>query len=485
MSTEQDIPETTYKYNLSLSLHLLATAVHILPASMTSLPISTCLAMTAAMPPPGNEDSARGESERFLLRAFRSFAEAADSLERSYGMLRAEVARLGGELKESNAGLERSLEDNRRMRQHLDRILDGLPCGVLVAKSDGAISLVNPEARRLLGKASAGSADVFESLSSVSGGLAELLQRARSEAGEQEQCLVDREGVRRWLAARHAAVTDAENGHTENRNAENHDAENHDAENQAGCVSIFILRDVSDAKRLAEERDRLRREQALAEMSAILAHEIRNPLGSLELFAGLLAGAGLSSECHGWVEQVQAGLRTLAATVNNVLHFHSLPAPERVPIDLGRLLEWAEGFLVPMARQARVELCLRNRLQGVWFAADRHRLEQVLLNLVLNALRAMPGGGWVEISGQRIPGDAAAAAISISDTGPGVGTGDTAKMFEPGFSTRAGSPGLGLAVCRRIVEQHGGTIAAANRAGAGASFRVTFPLDDKFDREAE
>jgi nitrogen fixation/metabolism regulation signal transduction histidine kinase len=425
------------------------------------------------MPPPGSEDNARDESERFLLQAFRSFAEAADSLERSYGMLRAEVARLGGELKESNAGLERSLEENRRMRQHLDRILDGLPCGVLVAKSDGAISLLNPEGRRLLGAAPAKSVDGLESLSSVSGELRELLQRARSEAGEQEQCLVDHQGGRRWLAARHAAVTDAANPH-----AEKNDAENRAAENYAGCVSIFILRDVSDAKRLAEERDRLRREQALAEMSAILAHEIRNPLGSLELFAGLLAGAGLSAECHGWVEQVQAGLRTLAATVNNVLHFHSLPAPERVPTDLGQLLEWAGGFLVPMARQARVELCLRNRLQGVWFAADRHRLEQVLLNLVLNALRAMPGGGWVEISGHRIHhGDAAAVAISVSDTGPGVGEGDAAKMFEPGFSTRAGSPGLGLAVCRRIVEQHGGSIAAANRAGAGASFTLTFPLE--------
>jgi two-component system sensor histidine kinase FlrB len=459
--------KTPHKCNLSLPTALLATAVQMLPASMTSLPMPSCLATAVTMPPPGSEDAARGESERFLLQAFRSFAEAADSLERSYGMLRSEVARLRGELKESNAGLQRSLEENRRMRQHLDRILDGLPCGVLVAKSDGAISLLNPEGRRLLGAGSAENVAGFESLSSVSGELRELLRRARAEAGEQEECFADGQGGKRWLAARHAVVTDAGNTH----------AGNHDAENRAGCVSIFILRDVSEARRLAEERDKLRREQALAEMSAILAHEIRNPLGSLELFAGLLAGAGLSPECHGWVEQVQAGLRTLAATVNNVLHFHSLPAPERVPTDLGQLLDWAGGVLMPMARQARVELCLRNRLQGVWFAADRHRLEQVLLNLVLNALRAMPGGGWVEISGHRIHhGDSAAAAISVSDTGPGVGMGDAARMFEAGFSTRAGSPGLGLAVCRRIVEQHGGSIAAANRAGSGASFTLTFPL---------
>jgi two-component system sensor histidine kinase FlrB len=439
---------------------------------MTSLP-------SAIANPPA--EVASGGEERFLLQAFHSFAEAAGSLERSYGMLRSEVARLHGELAESNVGLARSLAENRRMRQHLDRILEGLPCGVLVARANGEISLINPEGRRLLALTQASmepapdSESDFGSLAAVPAGLRDLLQRARAEPGEQEQCFPEGHGGapegERWLAARHAAVEDGDAGG---------EAVEGSGGNGAGRVSIFILRDVSESKRMVREREKLRREQALAEMSAILAHEIRNPLGSLELFAGLLADAGLSPECREWVEHVQAGLRTLAATVNNVLHFHSLPAPERVPTDLGRLLDWAGGFLVPMAHQARVELCLRNRLQGVWFAADRHRLEQVLLNLVLNALRAMPGGGWVEVAGHRIhDGDAAAVAICVSDTGPGIRPEQAAKIFEPGFSTRSGGPGLGLAVCRKIVEQHGGSLAAANRAGAGASFTLTFPLGER------
>jgi two-component system sensor histidine kinase FlrB len=461
------LPKELIKKNLSYCLTLMALTVQMLPAAMTSLPMPASLPVATAIALAGAGENSRGESEQFLLQAFRSFAEAADSLERSYGMLRSEVGRLRGELEQSNAGLERSLEENRRMRQHLDRILEGLPCGVLVARADGTITLLNPAGRRLLG---AVEAPEFEdrpdqSLLSIPAELRDLLQRARSGADEQEQCLSEGHGGERWLAVRHAAMKEK------------------DAEpDGTNCVSIFILRDVSDAKRLVRERDKLRREQALAEMSAILAHEIRNPLGSLELFAGLLADAGLSAECHRWVEHVQAGLRTLAATVNNVLHFHSLPAPQRVSTDLGQLLDWAGGFLVPMARQARVELSLHNRLHGVCLAADRHRLEQVLLNLALNAFRAMPGGGWVEISGHRIAkdgiheGNAAAAVISVSDTGPGVGVGDVEKIFEPGFSTHTGSPGLGLAVCRKIVEQHGGSLAAANRAGAGASFTLTFPL---------
>jgi two-component system sensor histidine kinase FlrB len=452
----------------------MAVTVQMLPVAMTSLPMPACLSAATAIPLRVGSETSRGESEQFLLQAFRSFAEAADSLERSYGMLRAEVARLRAELEQSHAGLQRSHEENRQMRQRLDRILDGLPCGVLVARPDGAISLVNPEGRRLLNlNPAAENVDDFGSLSLVPGELRDLLQRARCEPGEQEQCLGDDgHGGERWLAVRHAALEDRDKDKDGNKDK--------DDKSSADRVSIFILRDVSDAKRLVQEREKLRREQALAEMSAILAHEIRNPLGSLELFAGLLAGAGLSAECRQWVEHVQAGLRTLAATVNNVLHFHSLPAPERAPTDLGGLLDWAAGFLVPMARQARVEVCLRNHLHGVWFAADRHRLEQVLLNLVLNALRAMPGGGWVEISGRRVQDwGGAAAVISVSDTGAGVLAGDVAKIFEPGFSTHSGSPGLGLTVCRKIVEQHGGSLEAGNRAGAGASFTLTFPLREE------
>jgi len=447
---------------------------------MTSLPI--------VLPSVMASETKSGEDEQFLREAFRSFAETATSLERSYGMLRTEVERLRGELAQSNAGLEQSLEENRAVRQHLDRILNGLPCGVLVAKANGEISLLNPEARRLLSRVSRAEAAEWnfpshrESLPLVPNELRQLLERVRAGAGEQEQCFQEQpfDGggeAECWLAVRHAAVPYPEKEQSANE-------EPAGKASQPDPVSIFILRDVSEAKRMVREREKLRRQQALAEMSAILAHEIRNPLGSLELFAGLLANAGLSGESSQWVEQVQAGLRTLAATVNNVLHFHSLPAPNRVPTDLGRLLDWAGGFLLPLARQARVELCLRNRLEGVFFPADRHRLEQVLLNLFLNALRAMPGGGWVEVTGQQIDhGAAGAVSICVSDTGPGITPAQAAKIFEPGFSTRPGGAGLGLAVCRKIAEQHGGSLAAGNRAGMGACFTLTFPLPEEFRQE--
>jgi len=437
--------------------------VQILPVSMTSLPMPEC------WPEPGLSTAAIGnagmeheheiehkiEDQQFFLRAFHSFAEAAGSLERSYVLLRGEVKRLHQELEASNSDLAQSLEENRGMRAHLDRILEGLPCGVLVAAADGKISRVNPEALRLLGVKSVAN---VPSLASIHPLALALLESSRVEGAEQERSVRGGNGSLRWLAARHAAIADD--------------------------ASVFILRDVSERKSLEEAQEKLSREQALTEMSAVLAHEVRNPLGSLELFAGLLSDSQLPAECHDWVEQIQAGLRALAATVNNILHFHSQPQPQLAPVDLGELLGWSRDFFLPLAHQSRVALSLQNRVSGVSVAADRHRLGQVLLNLVLNALRAMPGGGWIELGG-RTAQDGESVVLTVADTGPGISSEHLPRIFDPGFSTRAGSPGLGLAVCRTIVEQHGGTLTASSPAACGATFTLTLPLTNRIEGATE
>ncbi len=116
----------------------------------------------------------------------------------------------------------------------------------------------------------------------------------------------------------------------------------------SGDDSILILRDLTEAKQLEREREVSRRTQALAEVATLLAHEIRNPLGSLELFAGLLADAlADQAELQPWINHVQAGLRSLAATVNNVLHFHSQPSAQLLPVDLVRLVGETVEFLRP------------------------------------------------------------------------------------------------------------------------------------------
>jgi two-component system sensor histidine kinase FlrB len=387
--------------------------------------------------------------ERSLVRAFALFTDAAASLERSYAQLQSEVTRLRRELEDSNRDLSRSLEKNRRMQRHLDRIVEGLPCGVLVAETTGQISVANPAARKLLGFADEVPLAVFDQLPDWAAGLLNL----SSSSGHEMECACA-EGDTEWLAVRRAQLPESDGGST-----------------------IFILRDTTESKRLEQAQDVLRRRQALAEMSALLAHEIRNPLGSLELFAGLLAGSGLDGEREQWVAHLRAGLRMLSATVNNVLHFYSPALLELVSTDIGQLLRAIEEFLRPLAQQASVEVTLVHRLDGVLVAADPHRLEQVVLNVALNALRFMPGGGKVRISGEvREKLDRHVASIEICDSGPGVAPEHLERIFEPGFTTRQGSPGLGLAVCKTIMEQHGGGISVASGPGQGTTFTLELPL---------
>ena len=387
--------------------------------------------------------------ERSLVRAFALFTDAAASLERSYTQLQGEVARLRRELEESNRDLSRSLEKNRRMQQHLDRIVEGLPCGVLVTETGGQISVANPVARKLLDVAVEVPLAVVDQLPDWA---VALLDRTSAQGTELEFACA--RGETEWLAVRRAHLAGSEGGST-----------------------IFILRDASESKRLERAQDALRRRQALAEMSALLAHEIRNPLGSLELFAGLLADAGLGGEREQWVAHLRAGLRMLSATVNNVLHFHSPPVLELVSTDLGQMLRAIEEFLRPLARQAYVEVELEHQLDGVLVAADHHRLEQVILNVALNAFRFMPQGGKVRIGGalgeQR---DCRMACIEIKDSGPGVAVEHLDRIFEPGFTTRPGSPGLGLAVCKTIVEQHRGNITVRSEPENGTTFILQLPL---------
>jgi len=196
------------------------------------------------------------------------------------------------------------------------------------------------------------------------------------------------------------------------------------------------------------------------------------------LFAGLIAESSLGPGPGEWAQQLQTGLRALTATVNNILHFHGQPPPNLARTELGPLLLSLEHFLRPLATQSGVRLETWQELDQVFAMADAHQLEQVLLNLALNAFRCMPGGGVLKIEGRRVVrnGNSPVALLEIADSGGGIQPDDLERIFQPGFSTRSGSPGLGLAVCKTIVEQHGGNIGVVSRPGAGAAFRVEIPL---------
>ncbi len=404
-------------------------------------------------PSAGSARSAR----RALAAAFASFTQTAGALETTYTKLQAEVGRLRHELEDKNRSLAQSLEENQRMRAYLAGIVEGLPCGVLVFDSGMKLRVINPAASRLLHSASDDSSSPEAAIPHLLGPLLAALPR-EDFRGEQEWIVEGPQGERTLGVTR--ACFQARG---------------------SGDDSILILRDLTEAKELEREREGARRSQALAEVATLLAHEIRNPLGSLELFAGLLADAlANQEELQPWINHLQAGLRSLAATVNNVLQFHSQPPVQLLPVDLGRLLGETVEFLRPLARQKEMLIEWRAPHAAVSVLADPSRLQQAFFNLALNAFRAMKAGGILSVNlgrqnqGPPLP---TSATVTFADQGVGIRAENLQKIFEPGFTTQSGSPGLGLAVTRKVIEQHGGTICVESCEGRGTTFTLALPIE--------
>ncbi|MGA9798737.1 MAG: ATP-binding protein [Terriglobales bacterium] len=397
-----------------------------------------------------------------LSDAFVAFTAAANRLERSHAELHAEVSYLRGQLEDRNRKLAASVAETERMRAALSNTLDELPCGVVVVKRRSReIVLANPEAYRLLGMPPK-EALLWETLPSVVQTALQALDCDDPSPSGEIEVSIDSSGEQ-WLALRCAAM-----GSTS-------EAEETDGESRQ---SILILRDITAQKQSERDREASRRMAALAEVATVLAHEIRNPLGSMELMAGLLGrDPALGDDSRHWVLSLQAGVRSLSATVNNVLSFHSNGSLHLVPIKIGRTLRSALDFVRPLAEQAGVRLEVRDETEDVEIAGDAGAIQQVILNLTCNALRHTPAGGRITVCARVETQDSGRMVIvQFADTGNGISSPHVERLFEPGFSTTSQSPGLGLAVCRRIIRQHNSVITAASPVKRGAMFHMEFPV---------
>ncbi len=173
------------------------------------------------------------------------------------------------------------------------------------------------------------------------------------------------------------------------------------------------------------------------------------------------------------VEHLQAGIRSLSATVNNVLQFHGHGSANHVPLNLKTVLQNGIAFIRPLAEQAGIRLAINSELENVEIVGDANGLQQVILNLAINAFRHTPMGGSLTISARvqdRL------AIVDFADTGEGIAERDLPKIFNAGFSGSNQRPGLGLTICQRIMEQHKSTIRVQSRACKGTRFSLEIPV---------
>lgn len=391
-----------------------------------------------------------------LADAFSEFIAASARLEHSYQDLQAEVAHLNRELADRNAALSASLSENESMRLALQQILDSMPCGVLVVDPQGEVTLANPEATRLLECDPMQVRSVNELLVGGSGRPGLRLASLR-ESGEEQEMRRSGASGERWLAIRHQTLRAGARGSGRKDKA------------------LVILRDITAHKRMEREREEARNAVALAEMSTILAHEIRNPLASLELFAGLLAeGEGQKEE---WISHLRAGIRSLGGTVNNVLSLYGEGTPQMGLVDLLAAARDSVSFVRPIAEQAGVEMRFAGGGENLSIRGNASALQQVILNLVCNAIRHTHAMGRVEVSVKKITRSTREyAVLAVADTGRGIDPEHTESIFSAGFSVSGATPGLGLAVCRRIAEQHGGVLRVSSVLGKGTEFSMEMPV---------
>jgi len=230
---------------------------------------------------------------------------------------------------------------------------------------------------------------------------------------------------------------------------------------------------------LAHGRARLAHAERIAawrEVARRLAHEIKNPLTPIAMSVETLRDAldhGRSDFREIFDEGTRAisdEVRRLKKIVDEFSRFARLPAPERAPVAPEELVGAVLSLFPEPPRGITVVREVEPGLPPV--LADRDQVLQVLLNLVQNALDAMPDGGALRIRAARAGGD---VALTVSDTGAGIAPDDLGRVFEPYFTTKAGGTGLGLAIAQRIAEEHGARLAVSSAPAAGAAFTLTLP----------
>jgi signal transduction histidine kinase len=224
-----------------------------------------------------------------------------------------------------------------------------------------------------------------------------------------------------------------------------------------------------------QQRDMLRAEQlsAVGQLAASVAHEIRNPLSGVKLLVEAARRPRnplpLTAEdldvIHGEIARVEQ-------TVQGLLDFARLPKPARQRCDVRPLITRAIDLVQSRARQQQVELTVHCAEEPLVSDVDPNQLGTVFVNLLLNALDAMPKGGKLEVVLHRT--DDSVRCV-VNDTGSGIPPEMVDLLFVPFCSSKPTGTGLGLSICRRILDEHGGHITAENRGEGGARFTVTIP----------
>jgi signal transduction histidine kinase len=254
----------------------------------------------------------------------------------------------------------------------------------------------------------------------------------------------------------------------------------------AVCLALAAWLAAWAYQRFVILRDRARNAERLAELGSLtggLAHEIKNPLSTIQLNLQLLeedlpGESVVGARVINRLRTVRGEASRLRETLDDFLRYAGKMEVEKQPTDLGKLIEEIGDFFSPQASVQGVKLRVDAPSAPVMADVDPKLVKQAVLNLMLNGTQAIANapdraGGELIVSARKIDGN---AFVDVVDTGPGIDADAQKKIFQAYYTTKKGGTGLGLPMTRRIAEEHGGAILLSSEPGKGSRFTLRFPL---------
>jgi len=392
----------------------------------------------------------------FLNEVISSFNDTSKRLEDSYRKLKKEISSLKKQLEAKNRELEKNLKEKERLSCFLQNIMESLPLGVVVLDSKGRVKLVNNILKDITGLDLAGK-DISPLLEILSIEFKEL-----SVLKEKEVDFIKKDREMQHLRATFSSLKD-EKGRDKEK--------------------IIIVEDKTLFKKLEIQSHRDKKLKAMGEMALQIAHEIRNPLGSIELFASILRRELYNNDdLRRIVERIITSVKSLDYIISSLLLFTKTQSPVFKRIRIHKLLRDFCEYLQPLVKEKGIVILQNYTKDNPMIRGDEALIRQVFLNLALNAIQAMPKGGVLSISTNVLKpkaDDKWWIEIIFKDTGTGIPKENLQKIFHPFFTTKEKGTGLGLAIVHNIIESHKGTIEVESKEGKGTAFAISLPIIKK------
>lgn len=358
-------------------------------------------------------------TEAELLKdAFSEFTRASDSIINYYHVLETQIRQLREEVENKNKELEKA-------REYLENILNSIPLGIIVYDGN-SVSFINKTAKRL-------DAD-------------NILNRLNFN-GNKSGIIKNKKGYYRW--------------------------KKDNLQNGFKGKDVLIIEDVTEFEKIKERLERDERLKAMGEMAARIAHEIKNPLGSMELFLTMLSEGRTKTKEKKYVEFIRYGIQTIDRIINNIL---SYTRPKTLALreeKIGKVVEEILDFMKPSIESRNISVVCNVEYEGTLFF-DPDMVKLVIMNFISNAIDAIKGKGIIKID---IKEEQKNVILSITDNGSGMTEEVRKNIFNPFFTTKDKGVGLGLFIVHNIVQAHNGYIEVDSTEGAGTTFSVYLPKE--------